>query len=120
MQVMERIPYGGTDCALPMIWAKDQLKNKVQVEAFHVYTDNETWYGKVHPHVALDRYRKASGIQAKSIVVGFTATEFTVADPKDPGQMDIVGFDSAAPAVMADFVRGGSTTTEIEEDDSLE
>jgi 60 kDa SS-A/Ro ribonucleoprotein len=39
-------------------------------------------------------------------VVGMTATEFTIADPSDAGMLDVVGFDAAAPAVMADFSRG--------------
>jgi 60 kDa SS-A/Ro ribonucleoprotein len=30
---------------------------------------------------------------------------FSIADPDDGGMLDVVGFDTAAPAVMADFVR---------------
>ncbi|MFO7565399.1 MAG: TROVE domain-containing protein [Enhygromyxa sp.] len=97
-----RIPMGGTDCALPMRWALD---NRVEADAFVVYTDNETWFGQVHPHQALRAYRERMGIPAKLIVVGMTATQFSIADPDDAGMLDVVGFDSAAPAVMADFVR---------------
>lgn len=97
------LPFGGTDCALPMLWA---AKNKVEVDTFVVYTDNETWAGKVHPFQALAEYRRKMGRRAKLIVVGMTATEFTIADPSDPGMLDVVGFDSAAPQVMADFARG--------------
>src|SRR5690606_18846455 len=32
------LPFGGTDCALPMIWAKH---NNVDVDTFVVYTDGE-------------------------------------------------------------------------------
>lgn len=96
--------FGATDCALPMLWA---AKEKVQAETFVVYTDNETWAGKVHPAVALDRYRQAMGIPARLIVVGLTATKFSVADPDRADMLDVVGFDSAAPGVMADFARGG-------------
>jgi 60 kDa SS-A/Ro ribonucleoprotein len=35
-----------------------------------------------------------------------TATGFSIADPSDPGMLDVVGFDAAAPQVMADFARG--------------
>jgi 60 kDa SS-A/Ro ribonucleoprotein len=97
-----RIPMGGTDCSLPMRWALD---NRVEIDAFVVYTDNETWYGQVHPHQALRAYRERMGIPAKLIVVGMTATQFSIADPDDAGMLDVVGFDSAAPAVMADFIR---------------
>jgi len=45
------------------------------------------------------------GIAAKLIVVGMVANEFTIADPDDGGMLDVVGFDTAAPHVMNDFVR---------------
>lgn len=96
------IPMGGTDCSLPMQWA---LEQGIEVDAFVVYTDNETWHGQVHPHQALRAYRDRMGIPAKLIVAGMTATEFSIADPDDAGMLDVVGFDSAAPAIMADFLR---------------
>lgn len=97
-----RIPMGGTDCAQPMLYAK---QHRIPVDTFVVYTDNETWAGGVHPFQALQDYRQASGISAKLVVVGMTATKFSIADPTDPGMLDVVGFDLAAPAVMADFAR---------------
>jgi 60 kDa SS-A/Ro ribonucleoprotein len=103
LKAVESLPFGGTDCALPMIWA---LKNKVEVDTFVVYTDSETWAGKVHPFQALAEYRHRMGRPAKLVVVGMTATSFTIADPSDPGMLDVVGFDTAAPQVMADFARG--------------
>ena len=66
----------------------------------------ETWFGQVHPHQALDRYRQKTGLAAKLIVVGMTATNFSIASPDDPGMLDVVGFDTAAPRVMADFITG--------------
>ncbi len=102
IQVIDKIPMGGTDCALPMIYA---LQNRLEVDVFVVYTDNETWAGHIHPSQALIQYRQAMGIDAKLIVVGMTATRFTIADPNDAGMLDVVGYDSSCPAVMADFVR---------------
>jgi 60 kDa SS-A/Ro ribonucleoprotein len=99
---IERIPMGGTDCSLPMQYAE---KNNIPVDAFYVYTDSETAHGRIHPHQALKSYRQKTGIPAKLIVVGMLANEFTIADPSDAGMLDVVGFDSAAPAVMADFTR---------------
>ena len=52
---------GGTDCALPMIHAKQK---KLEVDVFIVYTDSETWYGKVHPTEALKQYRKVRNSQS--------------------------------------------------------
>jgi 60 kDa SS-A/Ro ribonucleoprotein len=94
---------GGTDCSLPMQWAQ---RNKIEVDTFQVYTDNETWYGDVHPHEALENYRQASGIPARLAVIAAAPTQFTIADPADPGSMDVSGFDSNVPALLADFSRG--------------
>lgn len=94
---------GGTDCALPMLYAS---QHDLEVDAFVVLTDNETWAGRSHPVQALQAYRKKTGIPAKLIVVGMTSTGFSIADPNDAGMLDVVGFDAAAPLVMADFVRG--------------
>ncbi|KAJ1349341.1 hypothetical protein KIN20_004842 [Parelaphostrongylus tenuis] len=95
---------GPTDCAQPMLWAKE--KNK-KFDVFVIYTDNETYFGNVHPYQALRDYRESSGIvDAKLVVVGMTATNFTIADPEDAGMLDIVGFDSAVPTLLHDFVMG--------------
>jgi 60 kDa SS-A/Ro ribonucleoprotein len=96
------LPMGGTDCALPMLYA---LEQKIPVDVFAVYTDSETWAGNVHPVQALAEYRERMGIGAKLIVVGMVSNGFSIADPNDGGMMDVIGFDTAAPTVMADFAR---------------
>lgn len=103
IRAISDLPFGGTDCAQPMVWA---LANGVEVDVFHVYTDSETWAGNIHPHQALARYREKTGIPARMSVVGMTATDFTIADPEDPGTLDVAGFDSAVPSLLADFARG--------------
>jgi len=97
-----KLPMGGTDCALPMIWAQN---NRIDVDTFCIYTDNETWAGDVHPAQALRAYRDARGIPAKLVVVGMTSTGFSIADPNDAGMIDVVGFDTSTPPVIADFAR---------------
>jgi 60 kDa SS-A/Ro ribonucleoprotein len=94
------LPMGGTDCALPMVWA---TKNKVEADAFVVYTDSETWAGNVHPVQALRAYRERMGIAAKLIVVGMVSNGFTIADPSDAGMLDVVGFDTATPQLISGF-----------------
>jgi 60 kDa SS-A/Ro ribonucleoprotein len=101
-RVMASIPFGSTDCSLPMLHATD---NKISVETFVVYTDSETYQGNIHASQALKNYRQKMGINAKLVVVGMTATQFTIADPNDAGMLDVVGFDASAPAVIADFSR---------------
>jgi len=102
LKKMDGMPFGGTDCALPMLYALDQ---KLKVDAFAIYTDSETWAGKVHPAEALAKYRAETGIPAKLVVVGMVSNGFSIADPNDAGMLDVVGFDAATPALIADFLR---------------
>ena len=95
--------FGATDCALPMLYAADA---GLAVDTFVIYTDNETWFGDVHPHQALAAYRRATGIAAKLIVVGMASNGFSIADPSDPGMLDVAGFDQAVPSLITEFSRG--------------
>lgn len=103
LEKLSAIPMGGTDCSLPMLYA---LERKIPVDVFAVYTDSETWHGTVHPSQALKMYRDKMGIPAKLIVLGMVANNFTIADPNDGGMLDVVGFDTSVPQVMAEFARG--------------
>ena len=102
VEKVREIPMGGTDCSLSMVWAR---RNKLRVSAFVTYTDSETWAGNIHPAQALRQYRDEFVGNAKAIVVGMTSNGFTLADPNDRGMLDMVGFDTSVPAVIADFVR---------------
>jgi 60 kDa SS-A/Ro ribonucleoprotein len=96
------LSFGRTDCALPMVHA---LEKKMDVDVFVVITDNETWHGKIHPHVALLEYRKKMNKpNAKMVVIAMTATGFTIADPSDHGMLDVVGFDTNVPQIVNEFV----------------
>lgn len=101
INTVSAIPMGGTDCALPMIYA---MEKNLEVDAFVVYTDSETWAGRIHPHEALEHYRKKTGIDAKLIVVGMDSSKFSIANPDDSGMLDIAGFATDTPALMAEFV----------------
>lgn len=98
------LPFGGTDCALPMLYA---LRTKLDIDMFVIYTDSETWAGGIHPTQALQRYRQERGIPARLVVVGMTSNGFTIADPSDPGMMDVVGFDTATPQAITEFSKLG-------------
>jgi 60 kDa SS-A/Ro ribonucleoprotein len=103
VKAVSDLPFGGTDCALPMIYA--QAKEK-EIDTFVIYTDSETWAGDVHPAEALEEYRQASGIAARLVVVGMVSNGFSIADPNDPGMLDVVGFDTATPQLISEFARG--------------
>lgn len=103
MRAVQDQNFGRTDCSLPMEWA---LKNKYSYDTFVVITDNETYAGRRHPHVALQDYRKKMGIDARLIVVGVAANDFTIADPNDSGMLDVAGADSNLPKLIAEFSKG--------------
>ena len=86
-----------------MLYALDLER---EIDAFVIYTDSETWAGSVHPAQALAEYRRASGIDARLVVVGMVSNGFSIADPNDPGMLDVVGFDTATPQLISDFARG--------------
>lgn len=94
------LPFGGTDCAQPMIYA---LNNGLEIDTFVVYTDSETWFGNIHPAQALKKYRELTGIPAKLVVVGMVTNGRTIADPNDPGMLDVSGFDTATPEAISQF-----------------
>ena len=116
------LAFGGTDCALPMLWALgldtyrasfwnyaprikvEEKRGIVPADCFIVYTDNETWAGDIHPVQALQQYRRETGIPAKLITIGMTSEGFTIADPNDIGMLDVVGFDSACPQIVQQFI----------------
>jgi 60 kDa SS-A/Ro ribonucleoprotein len=95
------LPFGGTDCALPMLYAQQQGKD---FDSFVVLTDSETWAGSIHPKQALDQYRRSSQIDARCAVVGMVSNGFSIADPNDAGMMDVVGMDTATPNILSDFI----------------
>jgi 60 kDa SS-A/Ro ribonucleoprotein len=86
-----------------MLWAAEE---RIEADAFVVYTDNETWAGAIQPVQALDRYAVMMGIAAKLIVVGMTSTGYSIADPTRDDMLDVVGFDASAPELMARFILG--------------
>lgn len=94
--------FGSTD---PSLLITDAINKKVQVDTFIVITDNEVNRGR-HASQALRSYRQATGIDAKLIVMGMTATDFTIADPSDRYMLDVVGFDATVPQVVTNFMSG--------------
>lgn len=100
VDMIGNLAFGGTDCALPMLEA---MKHGWPIDLFVIYTDSETWAGSVHPSQALRQYRERMGIPARLAVVAMASNGFTIADPNDAGMLDVVGFDTATPQVIADF-----------------
>jgi len=124
--------HGGTDCAVPMLNA---LRDNKKYDLFIVYTDNETYYGSVHPSEALDRYNAAyPELNARLVVVATTPTTNTIGycgggwgggyrdafaphrGVVNPGCLNIAGFDLNAPTLIRNFALGslGTATSATE------
>lgn len=94
--------FGSTDCGAAYKFAN---ANRLDVDCFVVMTDSETWV-RGHPHKELEKFRSERGRpNAKAVVVGMVSNGFTIADPKDPNQLDVVGFDTETPALISNFAK---------------
>jgi 60 kDa SS-A/Ro ribonucleoprotein len=130
MKLVQDCNFDRTDCAQPMIRALDKFKTSGGksglYDLFIIYTDNETYYGNVHPSEALDMYNKTTGLNARMVVVATTPTSSSIgyrghksildADPRNsvtPLALNIVGFDLNAPTLIKNFVCGHLSTTTI-------
>ena len=97
MSYMASIPYGSTDCSLPIRFCNQEAIR--DVDLFAIYTDNET-NQRNKPSDALNQYRRNINPHAKLATVALMGGAFSIADPNDPGQVDFVGFDPSVPSVM--------------------
>ena len=97
MQYMSSIPFGSTDCSLPIRFCNQEAIR--DVDLFAIYTDNET-NQRNKPSDALNQYRRNINPHAKLATVALMGGAFSIADPNDPGQVDFVGFDPSVPSVL--------------------
>ena len=98
------LSWGGTDCAQPML---DAAKKRLSIDCFVIITDNETGRSNKPPAQALREYRVAmKKPKASLIVIGLTATNFTIADPTDPFMFDIAGCDQNMMRAIQEMALG--------------
>jgi 60 kDa SS-A/Ro ribonucleoprotein len=90
------------DASLPI---EDALARRLAVDAFVILTDNKAWAGDKHPFQALQRYRAATGIAAKLVLVAGAEKRLLAEGANDAFRMEIAGFDPSVPGVIANFVR---------------
>lgn len=81
------------------------IENKISVDVIVFYTDNEVNQGR-QPVQLFDKYKKLVNKDAKMVVVGFEANNFSIADSSRSDMLDICGFDMSAPQVIEQFIKG--------------
>lgn len=94
---------GGTDISLPITYA---LQKKTMLDAFVIFTDNETWAGNMHAVQALHQYRREVNPNVKLVVAALSANDGSVIDPNDPLSFGICGLDASVPQLISDFIKG--------------
>jgi len=94
--------FGATDCSAAF---NDATAQGLDVDCFIVITDSETNSNTVRPDKALKEYRhRMNKPNAKLVVIGMTANEISIADPNDPGMLDVVGMSPDVPKVVTNFI----------------
>jgi len=94
--------WGSTNCAAAIDHA---IQHRLNVDAFLIITDNESNTG-VHPAQAIKQYRnQVNKPNAKLISLATTSTRTTINDPNDFDCLDLVGFDTAVPELITNFIR---------------
>lgn len=96
-----QLPFGSTDCSIPFRWAEREGK---VYDAIIVATDNETG-PKTNVQAALNSYRRFTGMDTKLIVLATSVNDFSIVNPKDTNQIDLVGFSPDIPSVVSAFLR---------------
>jgi 60 kDa SS-A/Ro ribonucleoprotein len=98
--VMDGLPFGATNCALPI---EDAIQRNLDIDMFVVMTDNESWYGTSHTWQVLEQYRKRVGHRVKMATVAMTATNSSINNPDDLDSLNCVGFDADLPRIINEF-----------------
>jgi 60 kDa SS-A/Ro ribonucleoprotein len=80
------------------------ISKKIDADAFIIITDNDINSGS-QPTQVLNKFRKVRNKpQAKMIVCGLVANNFSIADPADLNQLDIAGFSPDITTIITNFV----------------
>lgn len=97
-----RRQYGGTD---PNLLFQTAAYYSEDYDAFVTYTDNQTG-NRTAAWTALEQYRAKRVKNARHAVVASSANSFSMANPDDPKQLDVVGWDLSTPQVLSGFISG--------------
>ena len=114
VRAVDGLPFGATDCALPMLYALALERGSTRSWSHR----RRDLVRRRPPRPGAARLPRATGIDARLVVVGMVSNGFAIADPADAGMLDVVGLrhgDAAADrrlrpprAVWSARRRGGS------------
>lgn len=94
--------FSSTNCGLPIVTA---MENKWNIDVFEVYTDCDFNTGR-SPTKALAQYRANVNPDARFAAIAIERMNFSITDPNDMKCLEVVGFDTATPSILAEFAAG--------------
>lgn len=103
MKNVKNATFGGTDVSTAVRYANSNPQ--AGIESIVIVTDNETNSGSGSVEAELRKLRSRVN-DATIAVVGMTATHFGVIDESDRRSLNVAGFSSDAPSVIADHAAG--------------
>ena len=77
---------------------------RVEGSGLALFTDGETWAGQ-HASQALAAYRRKYNPDARVVLGSMVPVGHSIAEPGDPGVLNITGMDAALPMVVTEFIR---------------
>jgi 60 kDa SS-A/Ro ribonucleoprotein len=92
----------GTNITLPFVYAEQQ---KARYDAIVSFTDSETWANRNHTMDHLRAVRRKHGM-VLAINCATEANRATGLDSKEPGVLEVSGFDAALPQLVTEFIKG--------------
>ena len=97
---IQKITAGSTNCGAPVLHA---LRTKEAYDGIIIITDNDINMGD-HPVPLMAKYRSQIKPGAKMVVITTQVCNYSVADPRDPLMLDVVGVDASGPEIVLDFI----------------
>jgi len=98
--------WGGTNIGLPIDYAIQEFHKTGRVyDAIIIMTDNDTNSGG-HVYQKMNAYRTLTKTPVRMVVLAFSASQFTVADPTDALSMDFPGLDADLVSTAQKFING--------------
>lgn len=91
--------FGATDCSVPV---RHAIKRDLDVDAFVIITDGNTWVGNEHPVQTLARYNCGRRTPAKMIQIATEANNGSLGEGENC--LDICGFDPSMMAIINEFM----------------
>jgi 60 kDa SS-A/Ro ribonucleoprotein len=93
---------GGTDLGQPIQYALD--KKIAGIDAFVIFTDNETYGRNPHSMVLFNEYKNVYNKDVKLIICSMAANMYTVGDPNDTSILQVFGLDASLPNIINSYL----------------